>query len=284
MKTLAEFKRLCATPDTVFTAYFPDKDKTARRIPNHVQSNAVTFKIDPDKPADAKNRNWIHLDNPDQRRFTDGVLVIQSTGDDGVTPLPLVAYAVGEVFPEPVRAALKAEYEAAEKALIEQREKRRKEIEEQRAAWLAAEPKPIPHNHSDDAIRAAIRKFNADPAFPYKYMEQMKTEVAKLLGQPELATDREFGYHVYSLNSDMRRDDEKAAADAKAKELEQLGYIRWESKWASENVGKKAIMWRTDKEQIKGRIASDGRGGFLFLPSRNTRSGFLPKYIKLVEV
>lgn len=297
MKTLADFKR-AAKIGAVFTAFFPDdlapehqassrRNSSRRRVVNFIQSNAITFEIVKGKGSGISNRSWFHFPKADEVTFEDGVMITWNLHKGQHLPadckIPAVCYAIGEVFPEHLKARI-FEYwtqgRANEKKAFDARQV---EVAKMRADREAAEPKPVEHDFTNEQVLAAIlASLNPEPQITYD--EELQKKTAARLGMPELAADRDFQRLVYKLRNAWR--DEQTAIKAKAykDKLAVDGFVDVTPVLLAENAGKRAVMaGKYENEFIEGRIAPDGRGGHLFLPKGKRRFGYMPKLLKVIS-
>ena len=138
---------------------------------------------------------------------------------------------------------------------------------------------PITNQELDrDSLKAAIRA-----CLPFEYLDDLKRRVAEHLGNPELnapfSGKDSFGYRVYCLEKEVKQEDTAArlgALDFFLPTTEQLAKL--ENTPVEMIFGVNSIF---GGERIKpGRIKSDGRGGFLFLPKGNRTKGFFPGYLR----
>lgn len=123
MKTLSDFKRL-AQIGVTFTAFWPCKENITRtRQVTNRQTNAVIF---------GTEKSYFYFPKTDNLSFIDGVMVEYNDPAKVQMPpecrMPLLAYALGETFPESVKAILCEQYKAARQAELAEYDKRRAAI------------------------------------------------------------------------------------------------------------------------------------------------------------
>jgi hypothetical protein len=77
MNSMADFKRLAIIGAQFERTFIGSDVPTSIRTVNHVQSNAVTFRADPDNPSAAHcNQSWFYFPKAKDCRFENGDLIV----------------------------------------------------------------------------------------------------------------------------------------------------------------------------------------------------------------
>ena len=110
------------------------------------------------------------------------------------------------------------------------------------------------------------------------YNKKKQESVCKILGNDSLKDDGNFTYQLYLLDEKIQR----------AMELERIKALGFEpctglSKYEGKKIkvlrGVGSIFGGERVEEV--RIVRGGGGGFLALPGKNRKNGFLPDYVQI---